>query len=74
MNKSRENFFKEFFSSTQSRDNNNVSSISNANDDLIRALTRLKSNLDNDGIFYSCLPDTSMEVIKYDMTYLKETL
>ncbi|WAZ72441.1 hypothetical protein O5404_05305 (plasmid) [Borrelia miyamotoi] len=45
------NFFKKnFFSSTQSI-KNNVSSLNKVNDDLISELKRLKSNLDNSGIF-----------------------
>ncbi|WP_242450699.1 anti-CBASS protein Acb1 family protein, partial [Borrelia miyamotoi] len=71
--KSIGNFFKEFFTSTRSRDENNVA-ISNADDELVSELARLKSNLDNYGIFYSSETDASMEVIKYDMSYLKEAL
>ncbi|WAZ72648.1 DUF1073 domain-containing protein (plasmid) [Borrelia miyamotoi] len=73
--KSIGNFFKEFFTRNVSstNDNNNVA-ISNADDELVSELARLKSNLDNNGIFYSSETDASMEVIKYDMNYLKEAL
>ncbi|ATQ21503.1 DUF1073 domain-containing protein (plasmid) [Borrelia miyamotoi] len=72
--KNRGNFFKEFFTSTKSKNENNDTSISNTDDELVSELARLKSNLDNNGIFYSCETDASMEVIKYDMNYLKEAL
>ncbi|AHH05947.1 Hypothetical protein BOM_1404 (plasmid) [Borrelia miyamotoi FR64b] len=72
--KNRGNFFKEFFTSTKSKNENNDTSISNTDDELVSELARLKSNLDNNGIFYSSETDASMEVIKYDMNYLKEAL
>ncbi|WAZ72287.1 DUF1073 domain-containing protein (plasmid) [Borrelia miyamotoi] len=73
--KSIGNFFKEFFTSNSLfTQNSNAISLSNSNDELVSELSRLKSNLDNYGIFYSCETDTSMEVIKYDMNYLKEAL
>ncbi|WP_346313241.1 anti-CBASS protein Acb1 family protein [Borrelia miyamotoi] len=74
-NKSRGNFFKEFFTkNASSTKDNNVTLSVNANDELVGELARLKSKLDNGGIFYSCETDASMEVIKYDISYLKEAL
>ncbi|AMR76225.1 phage portal protein (plasmid) [Borrelia hermsii] len=53
---------------------NHISTFKSVNRDLERELSRLKSNLNNEGIFYSGTPDASLEVIKYDLTYLKEAL
>ncbi|AMR76215.1 MULTISPECIES: anti-CBASS protein Acb1 family protein [Borrelia] len=70
----KNSFFKDFFTGFISKEDGDVSSLSRANDELMRELERLKSKLDNDGIFYSCEPNASLEVIKYDLSYLKEAL
>ncbi|WP_024655224.1 anti-CBASS protein Acb1 family protein, partial [Borrelia hispanica] len=64
--------FKGFFGGSSSK--NNFVALRDANDMLSREIERLKANLNNEGIFYSGDTDASLEVIKYDMTYLKEAL
>ncbi|ACH93981.1 anti-CBASS protein Acb1 family protein [Borrelia duttonii] len=44
------------------------------NNDLSHELERLKSNLNNDGIFYSGSESAHLEVMKYELTFLKDTL
>ncbi|UPA11045.1 DUF1073 domain-containing protein (plasmid) [Borrelia parkeri] len=66
--------FSNLFKSNVDENQNHISTFKSVNSDLERELTRLKSNLNNNGIFYSGTPDASLEVIKYDLTYLKEAL
>ncbi|MCD2375548.1 DUF1073 domain-containing protein, partial [Borreliella burgdorferi] len=54
--------------------NKDVSNLRNLNDSLAHELSRLKSNLNNEGMFYTATPSASLEVIKYDLSYLKEAL
>ncbi|AHH11379.1 DUF1073 domain-containing protein (plasmid) [Borrelia coriaceae] len=58
----------------RSNDEHHVSKFKGVNNELERELYRLKGNLNNEGIFYSGTSDASLEVIKYDITYLKEAL
>ncbi|WP_434757474.1 DUF1073 domain-containing protein (plasmid) [Borrelia puertoricensis] len=58
----------------QRQDNNSISDLKSINDSLSREIERLKSSLNNEGIFYTSTTDASLEVIKYDLTYLKEAL
>ncbi|ARS32398.1 hypothetical protein B1U21_00145 (plasmid) [Borreliella burgdorferi] len=51
-----------------------MSNLRNLNDSLSQELARLKSNLNNEGMFYTATPSASLEVIKYDLSYLKEAL
>ncbi|WP_420025452.1 anti-CBASS protein Acb1 family protein [Borreliella valaisiana] len=51
-----------------------ISNLRSLNDSLSHELARLKSNLDNEGMFYTATPNASLEVIKYDLSYLKEAL
>ncbi|WP_420025178.1 anti-CBASS protein Acb1 family protein (plasmid) [Borreliella yangtzensis] len=51
-----------------------ISNLRNLNDSLSHELARLKSNLDNEGMFYTATPNASLKVIKYDLSYLKEAL
>ncbi|WP_418909588.1 anti-CBASS protein Acb1 family protein (plasmid) [Borreliella lanei] len=54
--------------------NKDISNLRNLNDSLAHELARLKSNLNNEGMFYTATPNASLEVVKYDLTYLKEAL
>ncbi|WP_418455511.1 DUF1073 domain-containing protein (plasmid) [Borreliella californiensis] len=54
--------------------NRDISNLRNLNDSLAHELARLKSNLNNEGMFYTATPSASLEVIKYDLSYLKEAL
>ncbi|WP_024654255.1 anti-CBASS protein Acb1 family protein, partial [Borrelia persica] len=65
--------FLNFFSFTE-EDNSNESGLGELNGKLRHELEQLKYNLNNDGLFYSSSTTSSLEVIKYDMTYLKEAL
>ncbi|WP_024653626.1 anti-CBASS protein Acb1 family protein, partial [Borrelia persica] len=68
--------FKKLFKGNS--DNDSVSKSTNIlnalNNDLSRELERLKSNLNNDGIFYSGSQTAHLEVIKYELTFLKDAL
>ncbi|AHH11938.1 Hypothetical protein BCO_0010405, partial (plasmid) [Borrelia coriaceae ATCC 43381] len=55
-------------------DDEHIRKFKGVNNELERELYRLRNNLNNDGIFYSGTSDASLEVIKYDITYLKEAL
>ncbi len=54
--------------------NKDISNLRSLNDSLSHELSRLKSNLNNEGMFYTATPNASLEVIKYDLSYLKEAL
>ncbi|WP_418905034.1 anti-CBASS protein Acb1 family protein [Borreliella lusitaniae] len=54
--------------------NKDISNLRNLNDSLAHEIARLKSNLNNEGMFYTATPGASLEVIKYDLSYLKEAL
>ncbi|WP_210379142.1 anti-CBASS protein Acb1 family protein, partial [Borreliella garinii] len=64
-------FLRKQNSSNHSKDISNLRSL---NDSLANELARLKSNLNNEGMFYTATPSASLEVIKYDLSYLKEAL
>ncbi|MCD2332858.1 anti-CBASS protein Acb1 family protein [Borreliella americana] len=57
-----------------SNHNKDISNLRSLNDSLSHELTRLKNNLNNEGMFYTGTPNASLEVIKYDLSYLKEAL
>ncbi|XOU12989.1 anti-CBASS protein Acb1 family protein (plasmid) [Borreliella americana] len=54
--------------------NKDIYNLRNLNDSLAHELARLKNNLNNEGMFYTATPDASLEVVKYDLSYLKEAL
>ncbi|MCD2398290.1 DUF1073 domain-containing protein [Borreliella burgdorferi] len=64
-------FLRKQNSNNHSKD---ISNLRNLNDSLSQELARLKSNLNNEGMFYTATPSASLEVIKYDLSYLKEAL
>ncbi|MCS2182360.1 DUF1073 domain-containing protein, partial [Borreliella burgdorferi] len=64
-------FLRKQNSNNHSKDISNLRSL---NDSLAQELARLKSNLNNEGMFYTATPSASLEVIKYDLSYLKEAL
>ncbi|WP_434757573.1 DUF1073 domain-containing protein (plasmid) [Borrelia puertoricensis] len=66
--------FSNLFKRNVDEEQSHISTLKSVNRDLERELTRLISNINNNGIFYSGTPDASLEVIKYDLTYLKEAL
>lgn len=51
-----------------------ISNLRSLNDSLTHELSKLKSNLNNEGMFYTETPSASLEVIKYTLSYLKEAL
>ncbi|WP_434239291.1 anti-CBASS Acb1 family protein, partial (plasmid) [Borreliella burgdorferi] len=54
--------------------NKDISNLRSLNDSLAHELDRLKNNLNNEGMFYTATPSASLEVVKYDLNYLKEAL
>ncbi|WP_420025615.1 DUF1073 domain-containing protein [Borreliella valaisiana] len=54
--------------------NKDIFNLRSLNDSLAHELARLKSNLNNEGMFYTATPSASLEVVKYDLSYLKEAL
>ncbi|WP_187983324.1 anti-CBASS protein Acb1 family protein [Borreliella bavariensis] len=52
--------------------NKSFSALSSASSKLSRELGKIKSTLNNDGIFYTALENASLEVIKYDLGSLKD--
>nr|AAU85996.1 hypothetical protein BGP145 [Borreliella bavariensis PBi] len=64
-------FLRKQNSNNHSKDLSNLRSL---NDSLAHELLRLKNNLNNEGMFYTANPSASLEVIKYDLSYLKEVL
>ncbi|WP_445436316.1 anti-CBASS protein Acb1 family protein [Candidatus Borreliella tachyglossi] len=52
--------------------NANITAFRGINNELDRELARLKSNLNNEGIFYTGTQSANLQVIKYDLAYLKD--
>ncbi|WP_420025208.1 anti-CBASS protein Acb1 family protein (plasmid) [Borreliella yangtzensis] len=75
-NNEKGNSFLSSFLKKQNTNNHSkdISNLRSLNDSLSHELARLKSNLDNEGMFYTATPNASLEVIKYDLSYLKEAL
>ncbi|WP_418905649.1 anti-CBASS protein Acb1 family protein [Borreliella japonica] len=75
-NNEKGNSFLSSFLRKQNSNNHSkdISNLRSLNDSLASELARLKSNLSNEGMFYTATPSASLEVIKYDLTYLKEAL
>ncbi|MCD2385225.1 CCDC90 family protein, partial [Borreliella burgdorferi] len=57
-------FLRKQNSNNHSKD---ISNLRTLNDSLSQELARLKSNLNNEGMFYTATPSASLEVIKYDL-------
>ncbi|ACN53313.1 anti-CBASS protein Acb1 family protein [Borreliella spielmanii] len=60
------NFFK------GQKPNKSFSALSSASEQLGRELGKIKSTLNNDGIFYTASENARLEVIKYDLEFLKD--
>ncbi|MBB6031883.1 hypothetical protein HNR35_000886 [Borreliella spielmanii] len=60
------NFFK------GQKPNKSCSALSSASEQLGRELGKIKSTLNNDGIFYTASENARLEVIKYDLEFLKD--
>ncbi|WP_418905832.1 anti-CBASS protein Acb1 family protein [Borreliella japonica] len=74
-NKKGNSFLSSFLRKQNSNNHSkDISNLRSLNDSLASELARLKSNLSNEGMFYTATPSASLEVIKYDLTYLKEAL
>ncbi|AYE37110.1 phage portal protein (plasmid) [Borrelia turcica IST7] len=74
-NNSSGGLFKNLFASQQKENADaNISTFKGINNALESELTRLKNNLNNEGIFYTATPNASLEVVKYDLAFLKEAL
>ncbi|UPA12576.1 anti-CBASS protein Acb1 family protein [Borrelia venezuelensis] len=71
--KSNKGLFSYLFQ-RQRQDNNSISDLKSVNDSLSREIERLKSSLNNEGMFYTATSNATLEVIKYDLSYLKEAL
>ncbi|WP_445436365.1 anti-CBASS protein Acb1 family protein [Candidatus Borreliella tachyglossi] len=52
--------------------NHRIYNLERAGDELDRELGRIKGKLHNDGIFYSANENAKLEIIKYDMAFLKD--
>ncbi|AIK19189.1 phage portal protein (plasmid) [Borreliella afzelii Tom3107] len=62
--------FSTFFKGQDS--NKSCSALSSASEQLTRELSKIKSTLNNDGIFYTASENARLEVIKYDLEFLKD--
>ncbi|SCW38612.1 Protein of unknown function [Borreliella japonica] len=62
--------FSNFFKGQEP--NKSFSALSSASDKLSRELGKIKSTLSNDGIFYTASENAHLEVIKYDLEFLKD--
>ncbi|WP_236840933.1 anti-CBASS protein Acb1 family protein [Borreliella turdi] len=52
--------------------NKSLSALSSVSSKLSRELSKIKSTLNNDGIFYTASENARIEVIKYDLEFLKD--
>ncbi|WKC91295.2 anti-CBASS protein Acb1 family protein (plasmid) [Borreliella californiensis] len=52
--------------------NKSFQELSSVSDQLSRELSKIKSALNNDGIFYTASENARLEVIKYDLEFLKD--
>ncbi|UPA18565.1 anti-CBASS protein Acb1 family protein [Borrelia puertoricensis] len=66
--------FSNLFKRNVNEEQSHINTLKSVNRDLERELSKLISNINNNGIFYSGTSDASLEVIKYDLTYLKDAL
>ncbi|WKC86754.1 anti-CBASS protein Acb1 family protein [Borreliella kurtenbachii] len=67
---SKGKIFSTFFKAQQP--NKSLQELSGASEQLSRELGKIKSALNNDGIFYTASENARLEVIKYDLEFLKD--
>ncbi|WNY64541.1 anti-CBASS protein Acb1 family protein (plasmid) [Borreliella americana] len=67
---SKGKIFSTFFKAQEP--NKNFQALSSVSDELSRELGKIKSALNNDGIFYTASENARLEVIKYDLEFLKD--
>ncbi|WP_411762981.1 anti-CBASS protein Acb1 family protein [Borreliella bavariensis] len=70
VNNNKGKIFSSFFKGQEP--NKSFSALSSASSKLSRELSKIKSTLNNDGIFYTASENASLEVIKYDLEFLKD--
>lgn len=70
VNNNKGKIFSSFFKGQEP--NKSFSALSSASGKLSRDLSKIKSNLNNEGIFYTASENASLEVIKYDLEFLKD--
>ncbi|WP_417281440.1 anti-CBASS protein Acb1 family protein [Borreliella lusitaniae] len=69
-NSNKGKIFSTFFKGQEP--NKSISALSSASEKLSRELSKIKSTLSNDGIFYTASENAHLEVIKYDLEFLKD--
>ncbi|MBB6208358.1 hypothetical protein HNQ06_000888 [Borrelia lanei] len=67
---SKGKIFSTFFKAQEP--NKSFQALSSVSDQLSRELGKIKSTLNNDGIFYTASENARLEVIKYDLEFLKD--
>lgn len=67
---SKDKIFSTFFKAQEP--NKTFQALSSVSDQLSRELSKIKSTLNNDGIFYTASENACLEVIKYDLESLKD--
>ncbi|WP_233185507.1 DUF1073 domain-containing protein [Borreliella burgdorferi] len=67
---SKGKIFSTFFKAQEP--NKNFQALSSVSDELSRELSKIKNTLNNDGIFYTASENARLEVIKYDLEFLKD--
>ncbi len=70
VNNNKGKIFSSFFKGQEP--NKSFSALNSASCKLSRELSKIKSTLNNDGIFYTASENASLEVIKYDLEFLKD--
>lgn len=70
VNNNKGKIFSSFFKGQEP--NKSFSALNSASCKLSRELSKIKSTLNNDGIFYTASENVSLEVIKYDLEFLKD--
>ncbi len=70
VNNNKGKIFSSFFKGQEP--NKSFSALNSASCKLSRELSEIKSTLNNDGIFYTASENASLEVIKYDLEFLKD--
>ncbi|WKC58488.1 phage portal protein [Borrelia sp. P9F1] len=72
---SRNNSFLNFLTTSNnynSHTNNRIHALENTSEALERELSKIKNKLHNEGIFYTSNENASLEIIKYDLSFLKD--
>ncbi|MCD2411780.1 DUF1073 domain-containing protein, partial [Borreliella burgdorferi] len=67
---SKGKIFSTFFKAQEP--NKSFQALSSVSDELSRELSKIKNTLNNDGIFYTASENARLEVIKYDLEFLKD--